>query len=269
MNHRIPMDNTTYHDRVSQLLTQHAMSALQVLVMYIQADGVTSTIQAMIFACLRSWLKTGEVTAMQLAETPLLSCTFDALQDEELFDTAVDVLCDLINETQELEENQGVIEWLLPRIESLRPALDLAAATGRGVFALALTSNPEGRSVQHAVLDGRSVAASIAAGAAGDNAAARSRGELGSVGLVVGATVGAAVHDLGIDLAAVGGPILAPGFGAQGGHPETARAVFGDALPSVLASSSREVLRHGPDVGALARAVTAHADELAAAFGVA
>lgn len=123
MNHRIPMDNTTYHDRVSQLLTQHAMSALQVLVMYIQADGVTSTIQAMIFACLRSWLKTGEVTAMQLAETPLLSCTFDALQDEQLFDTAVDVLCDLINETQELEENQGVIEWLLPRIESLRPAL--------------------------------------------------------------------------------------------------------------------------------------------------
>ena len=33
--------------------------------------------------------------------------------------------------------------------ESLRPALDLAAETGRGVFVLALTSNPEGASVQH------------------------------------------------------------------------------------------------------------------------
>ncbi len=33
--------------------------------------------------------------------------------------------------------------------ESLRPALDLAAQTGRGVFVLALTSNPEGASVQH------------------------------------------------------------------------------------------------------------------------
>src|SRR6185312_1594758 len=32
---------------------------------------------------------------------------------------------------------------------SLRPALDLAAATGRGVFVLALTSNSEGASVQH------------------------------------------------------------------------------------------------------------------------
>ena len=35
---------------------------------------------------------------------------------------------------------------------SLRPALDLAAQTGRGVFVLALTSNPEGAQVQHARL---------------------------------------------------------------------------------------------------------------------
>ena len=34
--------------------------------------------------------------------------------------------------------------------ESLRPALDTAAAHGRGVFVLALTSNPEGQDVQHA-----------------------------------------------------------------------------------------------------------------------
>lgn len=32
---------------------------------------------------------------------------------------------------------------------SLSPAMDLAAATHRGVFVLALTSNPEGRDVQH------------------------------------------------------------------------------------------------------------------------
>ncbi|MDN6332860.1 MAG: orotidine-5'-phosphate decarboxylase, partial [Micrococcaceae bacterium] len=32
---------------------------------------------------------------------------------------------------------------------SLRPALEAAAASGRGIFVLALTSNPEGASVQH------------------------------------------------------------------------------------------------------------------------
>jgi orotidine-5'-phosphate decarboxylase len=44
-------------------------------------------------------------------------------------------------------------------VGSLRPAFDAAAAHGGGVFVLALTSNPEGPTVQHAVTaDGRTVA---------------------------------------------------------------------------------------------------------------
>jgi orotidine-5'-phosphate decarboxylase len=135
--------------------------------------------------------------------------------------------------------------------ESLRPALDLAAQTSRGVFVLALTSNPEGRSVQHARLRDTSVAEGIVRSAAAENAAAGERGELGSVGLVVGATVGTAVQELQLDLAAVNGPLLAPGVGAQGGTSEDLRRVFGDALPNVLPASSREVLSAGPDVSAL------------------
>ncbi len=140
--------------------------------------------------------------------------------------------------------------------ESLRPALDEAAANGRGVFVLALTSNPEGQTVQHARRDDLSVAESMVRGAAGENAAALAAGDLGSTGLVVGATVGAAVQDLGLDLASVNGPLLAPGVGAQGGTSEDLKRVFGDALPNVLPASSREVLSAGPDVKALrARAV--------------
>ncbi|HWI33767.1 MAG TPA: orotidine-5'-phosphate decarboxylase, partial [Lapillicoccus sp.] len=134
---------------------------------------------------------------------------------------------------------------------SLRPALDLAEETRSGVFVLALTSNPEGYQVQHAVREGRSVAASVVDGAAGDNAAAAGRGELGSVGLVIGATVADAVQDLGIDLVAANTPVLAPGLGAQGGTVEALHRTFGDALPQVLASSSRDVLGVGPDVVAL------------------
>ena len=82
--------------------------------------------------------------------------------------------------------------------ESLRPAIDLARQTGRGVFVLALTSNPEGAVVQHARRRDESVAGSIVSGAARDNAHARSSGHLGHVGLVVGATVGGAVRDLAL-----------------------------------------------------------------------
>ncbi|HEV7146734.1 MAG TPA: orotidine-5'-phosphate decarboxylase, partial [Pedococcus sp.] len=135
--------------------------------------------------------------------------------------------------------------------ESLRPALDLAAQNGRGIFVLGLTSNPEGRTVQHATLRDVSVAEAMVLGVAGENAQARGHGQLGSVGLVVGATVGSAVQELGLDLAGANGPLLAPGIGAQGATSEDLRQVFGDALPAVLPSSSREVLSAGPDKVAL------------------
>ncbi|KGN32500.1 orotidine 5'-phosphate decarboxylase [Knoellia sinensis KCTC 19936] len=147
---------------------------------------------------------------------------------------------------------------------SLRPAIDLAHQTGRGVFVLALTSNPEGPAVQHAVRGGRSVAGTIVDGATADNAEARSRGEPGHVGLVVGATVGSAVQDLDLDLAAMGGPLLAPGVGAQGGTGDDLKRVFGDALPHVLPASSREVLSAGPDVDALRAAARRTSESLAA-----
>lgn len=162
---------------------------------------------------------------------------------------------------------------------SLGPVIEVAERTGRGLFVLALTSNPEGASVQHAVpsrspsgppstgsgaggADG-SVAGSIAYQAGLLNAAELSLtgGPLGSVGLVVGATVGDAVQTLGIDLAAVRGPLLAPGVGAQGGGPDELVQVFGGARRAVLASTSRAVLAAGPDVEGLRRAAAAAADD--------
>jgi len=152
---------------------------------------------------------------------------------------------------------------------SLAPAIAVAKATGRGVLVLALTSNPEGAAVQHARgTDGRSVAAVIAAHAAADNAdEIRAGARLGSVGLVTGATIGSAAADVGADLAAVRGPLLAPGMGEQGGRPQDLLATFGAALPAVLASTSRGVLKLGPDPVRLADAAKRLGAELAAVTG--
>ncbi|SKB93615.1 orotidine-5'-phosphate decarboxylase [Arthrobacter sp. 49Tsu3.1M3] len=146
--------------------------------------------------------------------------------------------------------------------ESLRPALDLAAETGRGVFVLALTSNPEGASVQH-VGGSDSVARRITEAAAVENR--RYDGSLGSVGLVVGATVGSALSALDLDLAAVRGPILAPGLGAQGATAADLRRTFGAAYPQVLGTSSRDILGAGPQQQALRDAARRTLDELLAA----
>ncbi|WP_419993406.1 orotidine-5'-phosphate decarboxylase [Streptomyces boninensis] len=142
---------------------------------------------------------------------------------------------------------------------SLRPALDAAHVSGAGVFVLGLTSNPEGAEVQRATAaDGRPLAQVML-----DHIAAENRGAepLGSVGAVIGATLG----DAGVDLA-VNGPLLAPGIGAQGATPADLPAVFGAALRNVLPSVSRGVLQAGPDVNGLRNAAARLADEVREAY---
>lgn len=137
---------------------------------------------------------------------------------------------------------------------SLQPLLDTAAANGRGVFVLAATSNPEGPTVQRALAGSRTVAQSIVDSVAEVNRAAAQ--STGSVGVVVGATV----TDLP-DLSALGGPVLVPGVGAQGGRADTLDAFGGARL--VLPTVSREVLRAGPAVADLRAAAERLRDEVA------
>ncbi|MFB6677494.1 orotidine-5'-phosphate decarboxylase [Streptomyces sp. NPDC056390] len=142
---------------------------------------------------------------------------------------------------------------------SLKPAVDLARESGAGLFVLALTSNPEGGEVQHAVrADGRNVGATMLAHLAEENA-----GEtpMGSFGAVVGATLGdLSSYDLDIN-----GPLLAPGIGAQGATPADLPGVFGAAARNVVPNVSRAVLKAGPSVAALREASVRFADEVRAA----
>ncbi|MCW8383001.1 orotidine-5'-phosphate decarboxylase [Streptomyces justiciae] len=145
---------------------------------------------------------------------------------------------------------------------SLSPAIALARESGAGLFVLALTSNPEGREVQHAVrADGRNVGATMLAHLAAENTGEE---PLGSFGAVVGATLGdLSSYDLDIN-----GPLLAPGIGAQGATPADLPAVFGGVLRNVLPNVSRGVLRHGPDVGALRESAERFAEEIKAAVAL-
>ena len=157
-------------------------------------------------------------------------------------------------------------------VGALAPALDLAVATGRGAFVLARTSNPEAAGVQSAQAwvagsggsprGVREVAQSVVDALADHNAA---HGD-GSAGAVVGLTRGTTGRDHGLDLSALGGPVLVPGLGAQGGTPGDVAAVFGASGPDgtlgadggpVVPVSAREVLTAGPSHRALRAAVDA------------
>ena len=144
---------------------------------------------------------------------------------------------------------------------SLDSAIDLAVSSGRGVYVLALTSNPEGPAVQQATIhDGRTVGQLII-----DEAAGRNPGPgLGSVGVVVGATISAPEIDFGT----LNGSILAPGLGAQGAAATDLARVFGSARGYVLPAMSREVMAGGPAAAGLRHAVRSALGEMAAVLEV-
>ena len=126
---------------------------------------------------------------------------------------------------------------------SLQPFFDAAERNDAGVFVLALTSNPEAAQVQHAT-----AGAGTVAGVMLDHLRALNSGQqpMGSFGAVVGATIGSTTEDLDIN-----GPLLVPGFGAQGGTVDDVTRLFDGVLDRVIVSTSRGVLAAGPDVDAL------------------
>jgi len=159
---------------------------------------------------------------------------------------------------------------------SLQPAVDTARQHGGGLFVLARTSNPAAGALQHAVVDGRSVAQVVVDTVRGWNTpgwvvgdplpdlgavqdlASRFGPATGSFGVVVGATL----RELDVDLTGLGGPVLAPGLGAQGGSAADLRRLFGGDT-AVVPTVSRDVLAAGPDPAGLRAAAERWAAELA------
>jgi len=133
---------------------------------------------------------------------------------------------------------------------TLTPALDLAEKTGRGLFVLTRTSNPEGAGVQLAhrpsreVGAVRTVAQDIVVAAAAANAAAGSA--------LVGLVIGASLKTLDVDLVGFDGWVLAPGIGTQGGEVAHLRELFGASLHRVLPTASRAVADAGPNCSKVA-----------------
>lgn len=138
---------------------------------------------------------------------------------------------------------------------SLTPMLETARAHDAGVFVLARTSNPEGEQVQLAATGNGTVASVMLSGLRELNAGAQ---PVGSFGAVIGATVPTLDEDVDIN-----GPILAPGYGAQGGTAADLRRLFGTACRWLLPSSSRALLGAGPSISGLRQAAHRAAEDLA------
>lgn len=133
--------------------------------------------------------------------------------------------------------------------DSLSNVFANAIENGKGVFVLSATSNPEGKTLQRAQVNGETIAADVLARLEQVNRVNLDpSGELGNFGAVVGATLNfqsVGIGNIYTDDSLVT-PILAPGFGAQGANLNQCAELFGAASSRVIASVSRSVLSAGP-----------------------
>jgi orotidine-5'-phosphate decarboxylase len=146
---------------------------------------------------------------------------------------------------------------------ALGPLVRLAAGNGRGVIVVVRSSNPEGRSLQQAVTaEGPSVEDMLLGEIAALNGSAVV--PAGTVGAVIGATLPRSEFPLD----QLRGVILAPGLGAQGAGPADVAERFAGCAPgSVLPSTSRGLLGHGPDPDTLRSRARSLVRDLSVAMG--
>jgi orotidine-5'-phosphate decarboxylase len=154
-------------------------------------------------------------------------------------------------------------------VASLAGAMEYAADNGKGMFVLAATSNREATEIQTAQVkrpdSTPTVSRAIIDDVSAFNAGRIEGGAVGSIGVVLGATVDFAAQ--GVDVTTPQSPalpVLAPGFGHQGAQATRVRELFGALAPFTIVSESRSLLQAGP--AGLAVAVEARAAELRAAL---
>lgn len=142
--------------------------------------------------------------------------------------------------------------------QALWPMMEHALSVDASLFVVALSSNPEGKTIQQAQMtEGSTVAQGLCDEITSYNRT-RCTDPVGPIGAVVGVTaegIEETVNRLKRSL------ILAPGLGVQGGRFATIRSQFAAANERVLPVSSRSVLSKGPDIKLLQEAIKFHGDQ--------
>jgi orotidine-5'-phosphate decarboxylase len=154
-------------------------------------------------------------------------------------------------------------------VGSLEGAMEYAADNGKGLFVLAATSNPEAVEIQTAQVKRPDSTATVSRAIIDDvsafNAGRQGAGTVGSIGVVLGATVDFGAQ--GVEVTTPKSPalpVLAPGFGHQGAQATRVRELFGALTPFTIVAESRSLLQAGP--AELAVAIDERAAELRAAL---
>ncbi len=103
-----------------QKITACSSNMLTLLFQYLQATGGSRDIQERVLKCLASWGQF-DFPSEELAASPLLPLTFEALQVPQLVTPASDCISEFLRQSSRMEQNRTLVSVILPRIVQLGP----------------------------------------------------------------------------------------------------------------------------------------------------
>lgn len=116
-NLRIPVTEER-RKRFNEHLLQTSPTIVSGLISYSRSAPGNMVLQNRVFSCLLAWIKTEAISLQTLSSSEFVGLLFDSLFSEALFDTAVDSLCEIVQQTRDMKV-PSLVEALLGKIPQL------------------------------------------------------------------------------------------------------------------------------------------------------
>ncbi|KAL5032389.1 hypothetical protein BDV3_000966 [Batrachochytrium dendrobatidis] len=121
-NNKIQIDKNVMLSQTQSLITRNSEKVLQLLLHYLPL-AASDDMRCEILVCMNSWLRSGDISTTMIENTPIIDIGFQALSSSEMFDTAVDMVCEIIVRSAKKPLNTKLLEIIYPKLISLIPIL--------------------------------------------------------------------------------------------------------------------------------------------------
>eukprot|EP00903_Cladosiphon_okamuranus_P011653 g10961.t1 len=120
VNHRIVVPEATREAFLQQLCGSSTFLLSSLEQIAAGPLGAEVMVQETVFQCLGSWVRHVNVPGDELVRNPLLLAAFDALREHELFETAVDLLVEVLRKYK--TSNLLIVQLMVPKAMALEAA---------------------------------------------------------------------------------------------------------------------------------------------------
>lgn len=114
--------------RAMRMITSFGETVLKMTGSYYESAQGNAKLRDTVLQCFQSWVKYGDMPLDSLPQQPLFGAVFECLAQPDLFQTACNVITEMIRQTENMRMYPNLIRALTPRVLAIMGVYDKAVA---------------------------------------------------------------------------------------------------------------------------------------------